>query len=205
MLGARLLEVVSKPIPVAALAVMAVVMARDTRDGGARRYAAFMAAGLVLSSGGDLVLEHPHGFTAGLFLFLLAHLAYTAAFLGDERRPRLLRALPFAAWVTMAAAWLWPGIPAAVRLPVAVYMAAIAVMMWRAAARLGDGAPGAATALVGALVFAVSDTLIAVNRFHAPLAGAPFAIILSYWVGQAALAASVAQRGRGSSFQVASP
>ena len=39
-------------------------------------------------------------------------------------------------------------------------------------------------ALAGALLFAVSDTLIAVDRFAEPFAGARYLIILLYWSGQ---------------------
>jgi uncharacterized membrane protein YhhN len=62
-------------------------------------------------------------------------------------------------------------------------------MMWRAAARWGDH-PGATAALAGAVLFGLSDTLIAIDRFRVPLPGAPYAIILLYWAGQAGIAAS---------------
>ena len=38
---------------------------------------------------------------------------------------------------------------------------------------------------------AVRDTLIGLDRFRAPIAGAPYAIILLYWAGQLGLALSV--------------
>jgi uncharacterized membrane protein YhhN len=78
--------------------------------------------------------------------------------------------------------------------PVVVYMLAIGGMMWRAAARWGDH-PGAAAAVIGAVLFGLSDTLIAIDRFRAPLRGAPFAIILLYWAGQAGIAASALPEG----------
>jgi len=40
----------------------------------------------------------------------------------------------------------------------------------------------------GALAFAASDTLIALDRFHAPLPGAPLPIMLLYWAGQGGIA-----------------
>jgi alkenylglycerophosphocholine/alkenylglycerophosphoethanolamine hydrolase len=43
---------------------------------------------------------------------------------------------------------------------------------------------------VGAVLFGLSDTLIAIDRFHAPFPGARYAIILLYWAGQAGIAAS---------------
>ena len=66
-------------------------------------------------------------------------------------------------------------------------------MVWRAAARVGhSGAPrpGEWAGLGGAILFALSDTLIALDRFHAPLAGVRVPIILLYWAGQLGIARS---------------
>jgi uncharacterized membrane protein YhhN len=43
---------------------------------------------------------------------------------------------------------------------------------------------------VGAVLFGLSDTLIAIDRFRTPFPGAPYAIIILYWAGQAGIAAS---------------
>ena len=136
----------------------------------------------------------PGRFVAGLATFLCAHVAYTAAFLRDERRLRLERALPFAVWLLAAFAWIRPGL-GDMTVPVVVYMLAIGAMMWRAAARWGAH-PGAASALVGAALFGLSDTLIAIDRFRAPIPGARYAIILLYWAGQTGIAASAARPTR---------
>lgn len=188
--GAARLRLIVKPVPALALA-MAVLSAR--RDS----YARAIAAGLLLSAIGDVLLEFPGRFVAGLLAFLGAHVAYTIAFLGDERRLRLGRALPFAAWLLAAGSWVWPGL-GAMALPVVVYMLAIGTMMWRAAARVGGGStarPGAWPALAGAILFGLSDTLIAIDRFRAPFPGASYAIILLYWAGQAGIAASCLRGG----------
>jgi hypothetical protein len=82
--------------------------------------------------------------------------------------------------------------------PVVVYMLAIGTMMWRAAARLDGGAGRASggAALAGAVMFGMSDTLIAVDRFHAALPAARYAIMALYWAGQAGLAASAVLAAR---------
>ncbi len=46
-------------------------------------------------------------------------------------------------------------------------------------------------ALAGAVLFALSDTLLALNRFDAPIEGARYAIILLYWLGQWGITLSV--------------
>jgi uncharacterized membrane protein YhhN len=175
------LRLAAKPVP--ALALAALVLSRR-RDG----YGAALAGGLILSALGDILLEVPGRFVAGLATFLCAHVAYTAAFLRDERRLLLERALPFAVWLLAAFAWIRPGL-GDMTVPVVVYMLAIGAMMWRAAARWGAH-PGAASALVGAALFGLSDTLIAIDRFRAPIPGARYAIILLYWAGQTGIAAS---------------
>lgn len=189
-LGAPPLRLLAKPVPALCLAVVVLTERRD-------RYTRAIAAGLVLSALGDVLLEWPARFVPGLVSFLGAHVAYTVAFLSDERRLRLGRAVPFAIWLLAAFVWLRPGL-GDMRLPVVFYMLAIGTMMWRAAARFeGPGAVlnGAAAALAGAVLFGLSDTLIAIDRFRAPFPGARYAIILLYWAGQAGIAASArAQR-----------
>ena len=187
------LRLLSKPVPVLALAALVL---SGRRDG----YATALAGGLTLSALGDLLLEVPGHFVAGLATFLCAHVAYTAAFVREERGLRIERALPFALWLLGAFVWIRPGL-GEMTVPVVVYMLAIGTMMWRAAARMGGAASddaGARAALVGAILFGLSDTLIAIDRFRAPLPGAPYAIILLYWAGQAGIAAST--QGRASSY-----
>ena len=83
--------------------------------------------------------------------------------------------------------------------PVGAYVAVICTMMWRAAARVG-GPSGTARAhwlgLGGALAFGASDTLIAFDRFHAPMPGAAGPVMLLYWPGQSGIAASCAGEER---------
>jgi len=173
-----------KPFP--ALALAAWVALRCPRPLGR-----LTVAGLVLSALGDFLLEVGL-FLPGLLAFLAAHLAYVAAFLVADRRPAPGRALPFLAWGLVAFAILRPGLgPMAV--PVAVYVAVICTMMWRAAARVGSpGTPALAAALglAGAVSFGASDTLIAFNRFAAPIPGVRWPIMILYWLGQAGIAAS---------------
>jgi len=176
-----------KPLPVFALTLWVLAAPR-------RVYRNRLAAGLALSLASDDLIEI--SFVAGLAAFLLAHVAYISAFLADERRPRPLRALPIAAYGLGMTAFLWPGL-GGMRGPVVAYVVAICTMVWRAAARVGrSGAPSAGewAGLTGAVLFALSDTLIALDRFHTPVPGARLAIILLYWAGQLGIAASARLR-----------
>ncbi len=185
-----MLRPLAKPVPVLALGTLVLSEGRD-------RYRGAIAAGLSLSAIGDVLLEFPERFVPGLVAFLIAHVVYTIAFVSDERRPRLARVVPFAAWLGAALVWLRPGL-GDMTVPVVVYMLAIGTMMWRAAARVdfrSSLATAAGAGLGGAILFGLSDTLIAIDRFHAPFPGAPYAIILLYWAGQTGIAASAWTRG----------
>ena len=135
-----------KPVPVIALAVW--VGARNRTPLGR-----CVTVGLLLSALGDVVIERH--FLAGLVAFLAAHVAYVAAFVADERRLRLARLVPFAAWSASTYGLLRPGL-GDMAVPVAVYVSVITLMMWRAAARVGRPATSVRAAglgLAGAIAF----------------------------------------------------
>lgn len=179
--GLPALRVASKPVPVVALALWVQAGATDARG---RR----LALGLALCAVADLAIEA--SFAAGLGLFLLAHLAYVAGFLADCRAPAVPRALPAALYGLGFYGILAPSL-GPLRWPVAAYSLVLCAMVWRAAARVGQKGPptlGEVAGLLGAVLFAASDSLIAWNRFGAPLAWAPSAIMPLYWAGQAGIA-----------------
>lgn len=145
-----------------------------------------VAAGLALSAVGDALLELPDAFLPGLVAFLLAHVAYTVAFVRDAPRPAWGLAVPAYAWGALAYAYLGPGL-GDMRVPVVIYMLVINTMMWRAGARYGR--PGALVGAAGAVVFATSDTLIALNKFGGvDFVGHGLAVMLTYWTAQAMIA-----------------
>jgi uncharacterized membrane protein YhhN len=153
---------------------------------GAHTAAAWLVvAGLALSLIADVVIES--SFLAGLAVFLLAHVAYIAAFTARTRQPRLALALPFVLWGVIVLARLWPTL-GPMRIPVLAYSLVICTMMWRAAATVG--LPGGWSALAGALIFAASDTLLALDRFHRPLPNARVLVMATYWAGQLLIAFS---------------
>lgn len=179
-----------KPVPVLVLAWATLRAAGGARPESAPgpRFAQLVAAGLGLSAIGDILLEFPAGFVRGLFAFLLAHLTYVAAFTADCRAPALRRAFPCLLYGAFAFGVLRARL-GPLEVPVALYVAVICVMLWRALARADRGTSGVLAAL-GALSFAVSDSLLAWNRFVAPFALAPYAVIVTYWLGQAGIAAA---------------
>lgn len=198
LLDLPVLRLASKPWPVILLAVWV------GREAPADRYRRAMIAGLVCSLAGDLFLEaSPRTlFLPGLVSFLVAHLFYVLAYLVDTRALAPLRALPAYAYGASLVALLSPGL-GPMTIPVAIYAAVICTMIYRAAARVGHvEARSAWLALVGAITFAASDSLIAIARFGGHLVdeslrtSTPWrlAIMASYWLGQWAIAASAVTR-----------
>lgn len=152
-------------------------------DGAAERG---ILAGLVLSVAGDVALLSARrpAFLAGLVAFLLAHVAYAAAF-AALGAPAPWAALPVLAALPVVLRWLWPHL-GPMRLPVLAYCLVISVMLW-----LALGVPRAEVRL-GAALFYASDLLVARDRFvrHGfanRLVGLPL-----YYAGQLLLALAVA-------------
>lgn len=178
----------SKPLPVIALLLW-------LRTTAASAYQSWISIGLLFSLLGDVLLEWPANlFVFGLGAFLMAHLAYLVAYLGDSRRlAPLALLLAFAVAGSMFTLFASSGL-GDLLIPVALYSLVIGCMLWRALARLGShgiSKNSAWFAAGGALLFVFSDSLIGINRFVAPFDGARYAIMLSYWLGQLGIAASV--------------
>jgi uncharacterized membrane protein YhhN len=177
--------VIAKPLPVLCLAAW--TLGRRTP------YARTIGAGLFASAAGDVLLELGSSwFLSGLLAFLCAHACYAVAFWRDGRSLRLLRLLPFLSYGAAVYGVLMPSL-GAMAPPVGAYVVAIVVMMWRAAAR-DDGSFAGRMATLGAVLFGLSDTLIAFDRFLAPIPGVAAPIILLYWAGQLGIALSAIGR-----------
>lgn len=123
-----------------------------------------LALGLAFSSLGDVLLAIPGRdlFVFGLLAFLVAHLLYIVLFHrlrtqgGRAVGARVAGVVLFAAGAT---AWLWSDL-GALRLPVLVYILAIATM---AAVAQKTARPLVA---MGAVLFVISDTVLAIGRFQ---------------------------------------
>jgi len=158
-------------------------------------YGKILLSGLVLSFFGDafLIGETRQAFLSGLAAFLLAHLAYVAAFIvnGVNLRWLAVAALPVTGIAIGVAAWLAPHTPPELTLPVRLYTIVISGMVIAAIGTRGKG--GSVLILVGALLFFLSDLSVAALRlvqtdFPTYVWGLPL-----YYAGQLCLALSVSQ------------
>jgi uncharacterized membrane protein YhhN len=173
-------------------------------SGGAVPVALF-ALGLGLSLAGDIFLMlPPRFFLAGLVAFLLGHVAYIGAFMAHGLPPAAAASLA-AVPVALAGAWIGRRVVArltasgklGLRGPVVAYVVVISLMVISALATLArpDWPKGAAVcASLGALLFFVSDALLAWNRWIQPLPGGRLMNITTYHVGQLLLTAGFALR-----------
>jgi uncharacterized membrane protein YhhN len=183
--------------PISTLLVIVVAALSFTRAESDPAYTAWILGGLVLSMVGDVALMFPsqRAFLGGLVAFLLAHVAYTLVFTlyNGFQRPDLITGgvlLGIAAAVYIT---LLPGL-GRMKLPVAVYIVIICLMVNRAwSTLLGDTFGRAAAWMVaaGALLFWISDLMLGINRFRRPFAGNRISLGF-YYAGQALIALSAA-------------
>jgi uncharacterized membrane protein YhhN len=150
--------------------------------------------GLVLSLAGDVLLipkGHKLVFLVGLAAFLSAHAAYCVAFVlfGTNAAFAAVAAVLFAVLGAPLSRWLMPHVRGAMRTPVIAYMMTITAMVTLAASAVGAGA--SPLLFVGAVLFYLSDILVARERFVSPhringLVGLP-----QYYAGQLLLIAGL--------------
>lgn len=177
--------------PLTTLLILALALAAAPED---VRYQHWIALALALSLAGDVCLMFPGNrwFVGGLASFLLAHVAFAAAFLlgvGSVDPPAWLAAVVF-----YAGALLFVLLPRAgrLKLPVLVYCLVLAAMVFTAAARHASLASDESLrALCGALLFLLSDSLLGWRRFVGRFRYAQAAILSTYWAAIGLIAGSV--------------
>ena len=147
-----------------------------------------LLSALLGSLAGDVFLMlSEHLFIPGLVSFLLAHLCYIALFkqgvgwFGHRGALGGTLALGIGMY-----AFLWQGgLPAALRVPVAVYVVVIALMAaqaWGRHAALRERSSLAVA--LGACCFMLSDSLLATNRFVQPLPLSQLWVLATYYAAQ---------------------
>jgi len=177
--------------PLATATILCIpLLAREPVSSG---YRWAFVVGLALSLAGDTFLMLPERwFLPGLGAFLAAHLAYGAGLAGAlVDAPSAWRLLPFLGYALGLFAYLRPRLREH-RGAVLAYALVITAMTWLALERhLDVETRGSRLALAGALLFVVSDSALAVNRFATPFRLSPVVVLGTYYAAQLLLALSV--------------
>lgn len=155
----------------------------------------WVTLGLVLSLGGDVALmfESNRAFLIGLVLFLLAHVIYCIAFTlpNGFHSADLITGAVLLAVAVASYRYLAPGL-GQMKGPVIFYILVICFMVNRAAsAFFGDAFTLTQAWLItlGAILFLLSDLVLAINRFRHPFEANRFGLFL-YYGGQLLIALS---------------
>jgi uncharacterized membrane protein YhhN len=146
---------------------------------------------------GDVLLQFSGTtyFLAGLGSFLLAQISYTSFFI--QYPPKGLGslaskpwgAIPYLLYLICMLWFLWPGLDAALRIPVAVYSVFLVGMGLSAFGfRQKTKAPWGWWIVLGSILFVLSDSLIALDRFSdMPVWHPRFSIMITYILAQGLL------------------
>lgn len=161
-------------------------------------------AALLFSWLGDVLLlfesNHALFFITGLASFLITHICYIIYFLRVRAsHPSLIRKQP---WIAALVAgygvslvmFLLPRL-GDMKIPVTLYAVVICNMVifsFHVFKRLSE--PSNLLFVMGALLFAASDSMLAVNKFYQPFAGAGVLIMLSYCAAQFCIVLGVVKR-----------
>ncbi len=150
-------------------------------------------AALLFSWFGDLLLmfqqNHELFFIAGLLSFLIAHIAYIIAFRSSIKNYHLLKEKPWFILLIFIYGilflyFLYPNLNDLL-IPVTVYAIVICGMLIFAILRFKNVKTNSFwLTLLGALLFVLSDSTIAINKFLYPFSLAYPVIIASYAIGQ---------------------
>ncbi|WP_305815963.1 lysoplasmalogenase [Photobacterium leiognathi] len=185
--GPRWLFYVSKPLTVI-LMVIACLW-----SGVPSFYYRAIIVGLCLSVLGDIYLMLPQDrFIAGLISFFLAHVVYSVAFVSQWQGHVGWWLLALCIAVGVVVFLLLLPYLGKLQIPVALYMGVIILMAYTAGQFwLLSHSQAALLAMVGAVLFVLSDLTLAINRFKQEFTASTAIIMSTYFIAQGLFVGSV--------------
>lgn len=155
-------------------------------------YKNLLIIGLIFSLMGDIFLMSERFFLPGLISFLCTHLLYIGVFHVE----------------TVTTHMVWIGIPLIIigvvfykflfsylgklKIPVFIYLSVIVLMGWQAIQLNAYwGTTSTLFAMVGSILFMVSDASLALNRFVKPLPQVQLIVLGTYYLAQWCIASSI--------------
>jgi len=176
-----------KTIPILCLAVLAFSNIPGVKG-------VLIGVGLLFSGCGDVLLHIEGGayFVHGLGSFLIAHLFYIAAFIRQPAisRSRLPVLLAVGVYGVIIVVLLFPHL-GDMLIPVAAYLFIIFGMGVSAALGMANHR----LVIMGALLFILSDSLIAINRFLTPVPLSDLLVMITYYLAQFLITLGSSKKG----------
>lgn len=187
ILELKLLYYISKPLIMLSLTAYYLVSVNSSSR------SMLVVIAMVLSLAGDVFLLDGSFFIPGLIAFLCAHLAYIFAYrqhrsettdysLAGVHKVRLI--FPVILAGTGLVIILYPSLNE-LKVPVIIYASVLALMVITALFRYGRSSSASFWMVFsGAVLFMISDSILAINKFLSPVALASFWIMLTYTTAQ---------------------
>ncbi len=184
----KLLEYIFKPSLMLALGVYFFQKTINTTNKKQRNR---VLGGLFFSLLGDVFLMFSGGFLFGLGAFLVAHLCYISTFILDNqgfvfsKRDRFVAVFAIFAYGIVFLSTILPKVASTLQIPILAYGLTIMTMLltalnrWKSVVKISFQ-----WVFIGAILFVLSDSLIAISRFVQPFPMSGVAIMLTYAVGQ---------------------
>jgi uncharacterized membrane protein YhhN len=184
----NLIDKITKPLLIILLAVFLIVNTRRVNSS-LKKWVVFA---LFFSWAGDVLLmfvsDNSNFFLAGLVSFLVAHIFYIV-FFHRVRMEQTVTAKPFLlipvlVYYVALVTFLSPHL-GDMKLPVRIYGVVICFMLMLALHMLYIKNKNAGLLmLIGALLFVISDSALAINKFYSSFSGAGIIIMLTYGIAQ---------------------
>ncbi|MEN2488400.1 lysoplasmalogenase [Flavobacterium sp. B11] len=154
-----------------------------------------LLAALALSWLGDVILLFTDlgeiYFILGLVFFLMAHIVYCVLFNKQKRirkkqnKPLFIFGSVFIAFYLIGMVSVLMPYLGELEIPVSIYASVISIMLLFAFnGFLVWEKPGNKLVFLGAIFFIISDSILAVNKFYAPIPKSSFFIMLTYLLAQ---------------------
>ncbi len=177
-----------KPTTTLLIIILAII-----QPAGSDYYRYFIIAGLTFSLIGDISLMLPSDkFVLGLGAFLVALIFYILAFSsGFGPYFEIWYLIPVAIYAII---FLWFVLPKTgkMKLPVLIYVLVLIVFMWQATGMYYYLSQSSALyVFAGAILFVISDSILAYDRFVKTFRLSSAIIHLTYWCAQILLALSI--------------
>lgn len=182
--------------PVSTLIVVGTLLVSFLEPSRNMMYSFCILAGLLFSLGGDIALmfeEKKKAFIAGIAMFLAAHVTYAAVFIYfGVLSPQ---DAVFAMLLCVSGVCVYKLIQDklyALKIPVIIYIIIISIMVSRAYSAINSTVFGIGQALMiasGAMLFYISDVILALNQFYRPWKR-NYVLLAFYYSGQFLIALS---------------